>query len=264
MKGILPEGRKEARKLLRKIPRYAVQDGVLYRRGFSAPLLRCVNKAEPRKFLRMSIREAAVIIVGGKPSLWRLYGLDIFGRPYAYKFVKNCDRCHRFAMVSRALSFKITQMVSPWPFTIRGIDLIGELPMAQGWAKYAIVVVDYFTKWVEAKSLATITSAKVISFMVKNIIYRYKVPMKIISNNETRFESVEFIEFCSLYDIQKCFSAIAHPQANNQVEVVNKVIKSIIKKRLQRDKGSWVDGLPLALWSYQTTETTTMGTHYFS
>ena len=67
-------------------------------------------------------------------------------------------------------------MVSPWPFAVWGIDLIGELPMARGGAKYVIMAVDYFTKWVKAEPMATITAAKVISFVTKNIIYRYGVP----------------------------------------------------------------------------------------
>jgi len=57
-------------------------------------------------------------------------------------------------------------MVSPWPFVIWGIDLIGELPMGRRGAKYAIVVVDYFTKWVEAEPLTKVSYAKVINFLI--------------------------------------------------------------------------------------------------
>lgn len=39
-----PKGLSEAQKLLRKVPRYILQDDILYRRGFSAPLLRYMDK----------------------------------------------------------------------------------------------------------------------------------------------------------------------------------------------------------------------------
>lgn len=52
---------------------------------------------------------------------------------------------------------------------------------------------------------------------------------------------------------------MAHPQANGQVEAINKIIKSTIKKRLTKAKGNWVDELPLALWAYMTTHKTTTG-----
>jgi hypothetical protein len=39
-----------------------------------------------------------------------------------------------------------------------GMDLVDPLPTAQGNCKYAAVAVDYFTKWVEEKALANITT----------------------------------------------------------------------------------------------------------
>jgi hypothetical protein len=33
------------------------------------------------------------------------------------------------------------------------LDLLGQLPPAQGNLKYVVVAVEYFSKWVEAKSL---------------------------------------------------------------------------------------------------------------
>ena len=62
---------------------------------------------------------------------------------------RKCDRCQRFAKIPRAPSTEITQMVNLWPFAIWGIDLIGPLPTAKSGTRYAIVAVDYFTKWAE-------------------------------------------------------------------------------------------------------------------
>ena len=155
-------------------------------------------------------------------------------------------------------------MVSPWPFAIWGIDLIGPLPTAKSGIRYAIVAVDYFTKWAESGPLATITSKKMMNFVTKNIICRYGVPQKIITDNGTQFKSEEFLDFCKQFKIQKSFSAVAHPQANGQVEAVNKIIKSTIKKQLERAKGGWVDKLPLALWAYRTTHKTATGHTPFS
>ena len=45
-----------------------------------------------------------------------------------------------------------------WPLQRWGMDLVGPLPMAQGNLKYAVVAVEYFTKWIEAKPLVNITS----------------------------------------------------------------------------------------------------------
>ena len=57
---------------------------------------------------------------------------------------------------------------------------------------------------------------------------------------------------------------MAHPQANRQVEARNKIIKSTIKKQLEKAKGGWVDKLPLALWAHRTTHKTATGHTPFS
>lgn len=155
-------------------------------------------------------------------------------------------------------------MISPWPFVVWGIDIIGSLPLAKGGAKYAIVAVDYFTKWAEAEPLATITTKKVINFIVHDSICRFALPHTVVTDNGTQFDSVEFKDFYQRFYIQKKFSTVAHPQANGQVEAVNKVIKSILKKRLEKAGGKWVDELPMALWAYQTAHKSTIGHTPFS
>ena len=45
------------------------------------------------------------------------------------------------------------------------------------------IAIDYFTKWVEAKTLSTITEAKVQSFMWKNIVCKFGIPRMIILDN---------------------------------------------------------------------------------
>ena len=49
--------------------------------------------------------------------------------------------------------------------------------------KFLLVTIDYFTKWVEAEALATITEAKVQNFVWKNIVCRFRIPRTIISEN---------------------------------------------------------------------------------
>ena len=70
----------------------------------------------------------------------------------------------------------MTTTSSPWPFAQWGIDIMGPLLQGKKQVKFLLVAVDYFTKWVEAKTLATITEAKVRSFVWKNIVCRFGIP----------------------------------------------------------------------------------------
>ncbi|GKG10104.1 reverse transcriptase domain-containing protein [Tanacetum coccineum] len=49
--------------------------------------------------------------------------------------------------------------MSPWPFYKWGIDIAGPFPEGPGKVKFLIVAIDYFTKWIEAKPVATITES---------------------------------------------------------------------------------------------------------
>ena len=75
----------------------------------------------------------------------------------------------------------------------------------------AVVAVDYFTKWVEAEALMSITLAKIKEFVYKNIVYRYEVPYTIVSDNGTQFDYDEFKEFYKDLQIKKVFSSVAWP-----------------------------------------------------
>ena len=55
----------------------------------------------------------------------------------------------------------MTTITSPWPFAQWGIDIAGPLPQGEKQVKFILPTIDYFTKWVEAEALATITEAKI-------------------------------------------------------------------------------------------------------
>jgi hypothetical protein len=69
------------------------------------------------------------------------------------------------------------QLIAPsWPLQQWGIDIIGKLTPAQGNYTLAIVTVEYFTKWAEAKPLMNVSSISIRKFFWQNIIYRYGLP----------------------------------------------------------------------------------------
>ncbi|VFQ79467.1 unnamed protein product [Cuscuta campestris] len=122
-----------------------------------------------------------------------------------------------------------------------------------GQARWIVVAIDYFTKWVEAEPLARITGRQMIDFVETNILCRFGVPKQIISDKGTQFEEAGFQNFLKTWGIQHTKVSVAYPQANGQVENVNRTIISGIKKKLLSEGSKWVDELPRILWTYRTT-----------
>ena len=138
-------------------------------------------------------------------------------------------------------------MTAPWPFAQWGLDIMGPFPIAMRQLKFLIVSIDYFTKWVEAKALANITEKNIRNFVWRNIICRYRIPKVLVSDNGKQFDNDSFREFCLQLGIKNHYSSPAHPQANGQVEVTNRSLLKIIKTRLKRAKGIWLEELPNVL-----------------
>ena len=147
----------------------------------------------------------------------------------------------------------MTLISSPWPFAQLGIDIMGPFLLGKKQLIFLIVATNYFTKLVEAKPMATITEAKVTSFVWKNIICKFGVPRIIILDNAKQFDNPKFRKFCQDLGIKNHYYSPRHPQANDQTEVTNRSLLKIIKTQLELAKWAWLEELPNVLWAYRTT-----------
>lgn len=92
------------------------------------------------------------------------------------EYVKTYKECQEFDNVHHASSKALHSITSPWPFSMWGINILVQFPTTKGQVKFLLIMVDYFTKWIEVEPLATITTQKVQKFAWKNIIYKYDLP----------------------------------------------------------------------------------------
>jgi hypothetical protein len=70
------------------------------------------------------------------------------------------------------------------------------LPTTQGNLQYAVVAVEYFNKWIEAKPVTNMSSFTMKKFPWQNIICRFGVLRHITIDNGTQFDSQNFREYC--------------------------------------------------------------------
>ena len=139
------------------------------------------------------------------------------------------------------------------------MDILGPFPVPTGQKKILKVVMDYFTKWVEAEAMRGITTNDVEGFIWKNIITRFGMPRSIVFDNGPQFETPTLKDWLAEQDIKAHFRVVTHPQANGKVEAFNNILSSGIKKKLDNAKGLWVEELQLVLWSIRTTTKNSTG-----
>ncbi|KAL5754599.1 hypothetical protein ACOSP7_022819 [Xanthoceras sorbifolium] len=131
-------------------------------------------------------------------------------------YAKQCDRCQRMANVPHLHVEELTPMASPWPFAQWKIDIIAPFLTGSSQKKFAIIGVDYFTKWVEVEAVAKITVKKTSDFVKKFIIFRFGVPKTIVTDYGTQFDNANFRALCGKYNISLRFASPAHPHTNDQ------------------------------------------------
>ncbi|GKV34073.1 hypothetical protein SLEP1_g42495 [Rubroshorea leprosula] len=260
--GVIPEDKQEAMRLRKKASRYTLVDGILYKRSFSLPLLRCLNPYETEYALREVHEGVCGSHIGARTLTHKVLRQGYYW-PNMYKdathFVQRCMKCQFFAHITHQPAEELTTLVAPWPFAQWGLDLLGPFVKGVGSVTHLIVGVDYFTKWVEARPLSSLTSKKAEDFVFSSIIWRYGIPNQIVADNGTQFNCTSFQDFCSSYRIKLQFTSVYHPESNGMVESVNKCILEGIKPRLEQHKAKWADELNNVLWAYRTTSQTATG-----
>ncbi|GJX17849.1 reverse transcriptase domain-containing protein [Tanacetum coccineum] len=172
--------------------------------------------------------------------------------------------CQVHRPIPRQPQQELAPITSPWPFHKWGIDIAGPFPAAAGGLKFLIVAIDYFTKWIEAKAVATITGNQVKRFVWDNIVCRFGLPGEIVSDNGKQFCDNPFKDWCSRLSITQRFASVKHPQTNGLVERANRSLGEGIKARLDRHKGRWVEELSHVLWAHRTTIKVSTGDTPFS
>ncbi|XP_050379705.1 uncharacterized protein LOC126797065 [Argentina anserina] len=91
------------------------------------------------------------------------------------------------------------------------------------------------------------------------MFYHHGTPESIITDNVTQFNNDHLITWCKARGTTLKFASVAHPKTNGQVEAPNKLIKGLLRKKLDEAKGLWPEKLDEVLWAICTTPTEATG-----
>ncbi|KAK8928988.1 hypothetical protein KSP39_PZI017133 [Platanthera zijinensis] len=254
--GRLPSDGQDQRKFRYKAAYYLLQDGELFRKTISGPLARCLSELEIPRVLEEIHSGECGSHSGTRTLEQRILRHGYFWptiRKDAEAYSRKCSQCQLFAPLALQPAQQLRSITAPWPFAIWGMDLIGPFPQASGQRKFVLVMVDYFTKWIEAKALARTTSQIVKNFIWGEIACRFGIPLAIITDNGPQFASLELGDFCKQLGTDLRFASVHHPRSNGQVEAANKLIINLLKKKITNLKGNWAEQLLSVLWALRTT-----------
>ena len=192
---------------------------------------------------------------GQDPTERLLLAIHLQGRP---PFLHGVPTMSRAINISKRDEMSMRPILEVEIFDLWGIDFMGPFPPSDG-KEYILVAVDYVSKWVKAIPTRTNDHREVLRFITRCIFARYGCPRAIISDGGSHFNNSHFRAMLKKYGVHHRITTPYHPQANGQVEVSNREVKTILKKIICPDVKDWAHKLPDALWAYRTAYKTPIG-----
>jgi hypothetical protein len=180
----------EAARVMRRSKGFVLVDSKLYRRGArSGVLMKCVTKEDGYDILR-EIHEA----VCGNHAASRM----LVGKAYRAGFwwpttvsdaedlLRRCQNYQFFGKQSHVPAHSLITIPPSWPFACWSLDIIGPFTTAPGGFTHVLVAIDKFTKWIEYKPIAKLTTDRVVDF-ISDILHRFGFPNTIIMDLGSNF-----------------------------------------------------------------------------
>ena len=108
-----------------------------------------------------------------------------------------------------------------------GIDIRGphwRLPQA---FRYAVVIVDYYSKWPIVRFMAEATPERIVQ-LLRSVFTCEEIPLEIVGDNGPQFRNSKFSKFFEDYNVKHCRTAVYNQSANGLVERFNRVLGDMI------------------------------------
>ena len=250
--GNLPDEEQTARRLVLESAQYTLLDGVLYHLE-KDKTLRIVPPVMDREKLFHDVHDGSF---GGHLRDAKVH--DQISRHYWWPAMRKdirewCLACVPCATrnVGKQVRPPLTPIPVAGPFDRVGVDVI-QFPKSKRGNRYALVFVDYLTKWPEVFPVANQSALTIARVFVQEIVCRHGVPGELLSDRGAAFLSKLMMEVYRLMGTKKVNTTAYHPQTDGLVERFNRTLTDMLAKTVESNSANWDDRLPFVLFAYRT------------
>ena len=216
--GELPRDEKKAKELVLGTSLYEVVDGILYHVELDKSL-RLIPPTCDRESLFQEVlsgtfgahlKDTKIYGELSKHYWWPRMRSDI------WKWCRSCLVCAT-RQPGRVVQLPLTSIPISGLFHRVGVDVI-QFTKSHSGNRYAVVFVDYLTKWPEVFATPDQTALTIAKLFVEQIISRHGVPVQLLSDRGAAFLSYLLAEICKLMGVEKLNTMTYHPQMDGLAE----------------------------------------------
>jgi hypothetical protein len=186
-----PDDKNAAERIARQSAHYTLIGETLYRRGTTGVLMKCILSATGKQLLDEIHAGQCEIHAASRTLVGKVFRSGFYWpttKSDTAELVKRCEVCQYLSKHQHLPAQQLQTIPVTWPFACLGLDMIGPFKKAQGGYTHVLVAIDKFTKWIEYKPIASLTSTKAVEF-IQDIIFRFGIPNSIITDLGSNFTS---------------------------------------------------------------------------
>ena len=150
-------------------------------------------------------------------------------------YISKCNTCIVHGTIKHQPMVECDLPSKPWEVIGSDVFILNEV--------YYLLMVDYYSRWIEALPISDQTSKSVITVM-KKVFSVFGIPNVVRSDNGRCYDSREFREFSENYNFQLITSSPRYPQSNGMAESAVGTVKKLWRKESDKE---------MAMLVYRTT-----------
>jgi len=179
------------------------------------------------------------------------------------RFVLSCVDCQMKKRIQKAPAGFMRSVRVSKPFEKVGIDLIGPFPLTSAGNRYAIVAVDYLTKWAICKAVPSASSKEVVDFFVRNVVLQHGAPVFLISDRGKCLTAKFSEELFKALETNHLITTAYHPQCNGLAERYNHTFADMISMYVNSLHNDWDRYVDFVTFAYNTSRQESTGVSPF-
>jgi transposase InsO family protein len=245
---------------------YKIEDGILYRNVYKAndeqKLLLCVPKSLRLRVMQELHNTQLAGHLGFLKTYVRVRERFFWNRieKTVRDYVKKCESCQQRKPDIGLPKGNMQPIAYPdGPFELVSMDIVGRLVATPRRNQYIIVLIDAYSKYMEASALKNTRSETIADFFVNQVITRHGAVVKVLTDRAPSFCS-EFIQAVyKLTRAQHITTTAYHPSTNGLVERSIRSIRSMMSHYINETHNNWDVYLNKLVFAYNTSQQTTTG-----
>ena len=168
-------------------------------------------------------------------------------------YVKCCPACNTNKHSIHPNRFTRIVYQAGQPLQKVHVDFLGPLPKTKNGNQFILVLVDNFSKWLEAIPLPNQEAETTARAAINEFFARFGFPLELVSDQGANFNSALFSEVCRVLHIHKSRTTAYRPSANGQVERFNRTLLNCLRGYVNKAQNDWDEFLPLICSAIRST-----------